>query len=252
MNNSNKGRGLIYGITSYFKAATVISRNKLWPYLIVPGLLSVCYIGLLITLGVIYLTGLSTDIITNYFPVFLQGGFMHITISIILWILLLILIFITYKEVVLILFSPILGYLSEKIEKALYNREPPPFSLKRLIIDIVRGLILFIRNLILMLILTLLAWLVIFIPFLGTIASPILILIVQAYYTGIGLTDITLERKKYSIKKSLHFARDNRASMIGLGVGFIILLMIPLIGWFAAPGLGISAATIVSLEKINA
>ncbi len=252
MNNNIPGKGLFYGITSYFKAAVIISKYKLWPYLIAPGILSLCYISLLIIIGVSFLTGISADIVANYFPVFLQGKFMQVTVSIILWIFLLLLIFITYKEVVLILFSPILSYLSEKIETVLYNREPPPFSLKRLIIDIIRGLILFIRNLFLMLILTLLSWLVVFIPLLGTIASPILILIVQAYYTGIGLSDITLERKKYSIKESIRFARENRATMTGLGVGFIVLLMIPIVGWFAAPGYGITAATIVCLEKIKA
>ena len=34
-------------------------------------------------------------------------------------------------------------------------------------------------------------------------------------------------------------------------MGFVLLLMIPVFGWFAAPGYGTVAATLAALEKIN-
>ena len=242
---------LFKGIGCYFKAMRVISKYKLWPYMTLPGIMSLCYVFMLIILGSVWFSDFALYINENMIPDFMQGGFMQVVVAVILWLLLIITGYITYKEVVLIFFSPVLSLISERVEKLLYNQPPPVFKIKDLITDILRGLHISLRNLLYMLSLTLAAWLTAFIPLIGTIASPVLIIIVQSYYGGIGLVDYTLERKRYSVSKSLEFARSNRGRMTGVGAGFFLLLFVPVLGWFAAPGLGTVAATIAALEKIN-
>lgn len=244
-------REVFQGINSYFRSVTIISKYRMWRFIVLPGILSILYIIVLIFLGVNYIADISSYFSGRYLPEFLQNGFMEIILVFILWVVFLIVIFITYKEFVLIFFSPVLTYLSEKVEKLVYNQDPPSFTLKSMFYEIFRGIALLIRNLFFMLLFTLISWLVIFIPIIGTIASPILILIVQSYYTGVGLADITLERKKYTVKQSIAFGRENKSRMMGLGLGFIIILMLPVIGWFFAPGLGVIAATVTSLEIID-
>ncbi len=98
---------------------------------------------------------------------------------------------------------------------------------------------------------TFLAWLVTVIPVIGPPVSAFLILIIQSYYSGFSLIDYTLERKRYTVGESIAFAKRNRSRVTGVGMGFILIMFVPVIGWFAAPGFGVVAATLSSLEIIE-
>ena len=242
---------LVNGFNCYFKANRVIFKYGLWPYISVPGVMSICYVILLVIIGIFFFSDISVYINQNYIPGFLQSKIMEIIVKIILWLFMILAGYISYKEVILILFAPVLGYLSERVEVLIYNNTPPPFIIKNLIEDIIRSLTLSMRNLVFMLPLTIAAWFVAFIPVIGTIISPVLLIIIQSYYGGAGLVDYTLERKRYSVRESIEFAQSNRGRITGVGMGFVFLLMIPIFGWFAAPGYGTVAATLAALEKIN-
>lgn len=244
-------KDLFVGANSYFNAARVIKKHKLWPFMAVPGFLSICYVLILIVLGSVYFDNVSAYINESWIPGFMQGNAMQVVVNVILWLFLLVIGFVSYKEVVLIFFSPFLGYLSEKVESLVYGHESPPFKLKDLVTDIIRGLILSFRNLFAMLLFTFLALLVAFIPLIGTVVSPVLIILIQSYYGGVGLVDFTLERKRYTVKDSIAFSRKNRGRITGVGIGFVLILMVPVLGWFAAPGYGTVAATLSILEKMK-
>ncbi|MFO7557359.1 MAG: EI24 domain-containing protein [Desulfobacterales bacterium] len=242
---------LFAGITSYKKANQVISEYRLWPWLAIPGILSLCYILMLAILGVIYFSGMSEYVNENWIPGFIRGDTMVVIVSILLWLFLIVIGYLSYQQIVLIFFSPILGFLSEIVEKRVYNQEPPQFQIKNFFRDIIRSFVINARNIGWMLFLTLMAWLVGIFPLIGAILSPLLIFVIQSYYGGFGLIDYTLERKRYTVSESIDFVHKNRAMVTGVGMGFILLLLIPLIGWFFAPGYGAAAATLAALEKIN-
>jgi CysZ protein len=63
------------------------------------------------------------------------------------------------------------------------------------------------------------------------------------------LLDFTLERKRCSIKSRIKYSKDNRWNITGTGIGFIHMLLVPLIGWFTAPAFAAVAATLNTLEK---
>ncbi len=245
---------LFEGLHAYIRAHRVISEHKLRIYVVIPGVMSVCYILLLIFLGRRYFTDISAYITSHWIPASIGSikGDVTVTVTaVLLWILLLLIGYITYKQMILIVFSPILSYLSELTETAVYNEPAPEFSFKHLVKDIARGLIINLRNLFLTLILMMTAWVAILIPGFGPAVSTGLMLLIQFFYDGSGLMDYTLERKRYSVRESIQFVKANRARVIGVGMGFMLILVIPLVGWFAAPSYGTVAATLATLDKIR-
>lgn len=241
----------IKGFSTYSTANKFIFRNKLWPYLLFPGIMSILYVSLLIIFGILYFPDFSNFINTHLIPGFLKGSAMTIVTLFLLWIFAILIGYISYQQVVLILFSPVLGYISEIVEKIVCNESPPDFNWKHFIKDIYRSFIINIKNMILMMVFTFLAWILSIFPVIGMMISPPLILLIHSYYGGFGLIDFTLERRRYSIKDSFEFNRKNRGLTTGVGFGFILLLMLPIIGWMMAPGYGTVAATLAAIEKIN-
>jgi len=73
-----------------------------------------------------------------------------------------------------------------------------------------------------------------FIPFMSII-TPLMTFIVLAYYNGILMMDYSLERNGYSTQESRAIYKHNKSLLFTLGLGFMFMLLIPVIGWFLAP-----------------
>lgn len=244
-------RSFFSGLFYYYHANVFIFKHRLWPYLILPGVMSICYILLVIFLGISYFPEVSDYLNNRVIPPSIEGETTLFFLMFLLWIFAILLLYLSYQQIVLILFSPILGYLSERVEKIAVGEEPPPFRMVHLVKDIIRSLVINTINMMIMLFCVLLAWSVSFIPIFGVMISPILILLIQAYYGGFGLTDFTLERRRFSIKESFQYNRKNRMLVTGIGMGFILLLMIPVFGWMAAPGYGTVSATLSATNNLK-
>lgn len=216
------------GIRYYGKAEKVIFKYRLWKYMMIPGILSLLYMLTLLILAVVWFSS-----------------------SLILLILFLLIGYISYKPVIMILCSPLLGYLSELVEKSEYQSTMPAFDFKEMLRLNFRGLYLNLRNLTFMVILSVFAWLLFFIPVFGVIISPVLLVMIQFYYDGFGLMDYTLERKGISALDSLRLAKQNKLKVMGVGSGFMILMMVPILGWFIAPSYGTVSATLAALDMIK-
>jgi CysZ protein len=180
----------------------------------------------------------------------LKWGILLAATNLLIWSLLFLSGYVLYQPVVLILFSPVLGYLSEVTEKRVYGGPSAEFRFRQLMKDILRGVTLSLRNLLRMILLILLAWLMLIIPIAGALLSAAAIFLVQAYYNGCALTDYTLERKDYTVHQRIRFTRTNRARVTGIGIGFMLVLLIPILGWFIAPAYGTVAATLSTLSVL--
>jgi CysZ protein len=246
-----KARNVWKGLQAYPQAHRVVRQLHLWPYLVIPGVLSLVYVMGLLFVGSIYASDISTYISSHWIPDFMQGNIMSLLTTLLVWFVFPLLGYMSYKYVILIVFSPILSYLSEVVEEKLYHQSAPEFSIKTLFRDFVRGIIITLRNLVLTIVYTFLLWLLVFIPVVGVFLSPLLIVLMQAFYDGFGLFDYTLERKAYSVKQSIRFGRAHRDTIIGTGLGFILMLLIPVVGWFAAPAYGTIAATLNALKIVE-
>jgi len=242
-------KDFIAGIIAYREAHRIIFKYRLQHYLLIPGIISIFYISLMLLLGFVYLSTVVNYIILNWVPGYLQGSIMEIILLILLWISLFLLLFITYRHVVLALLAPFLSTLSEKIESIIENKPAVKFQLKQAVKDLIRGIRINLRIMILSILFSLLTWFLILLPAAGALLSLIVSVIIQSYYSGFALYDYTLERRRYSVKESITFIQNKRAAVTGIGFGFFIFSLIPLIGWFLAPAYGTVAATLMMLEK---
>ncbi len=242
---------LFAGLRAYGKARRVIIAHKLWPWMLIPGLMSFAYIVLLIWIGSIYLPDITSYVTENWIPAFLKRDMIVSVTNILLWIFFLLTGYVTLQPVILILFSPVLSYVSEITECRIYGRPSLPLNLKHILQDILRSIVINLRNLLRMIIFVLMAWMLMIIPLFGSLLSFALIFLIQSFYNGFSMSDYTLERKRWPVAKRITYSKENRSRIIGVGMGFTAILMIPVLGWFVAPTYGTVAATIATLEKIH-
>ncbi len=89
-----------------------------------------------------------------------------------------------------------------------------------------------------------------FIPVLGII-TPLLTFCVLAYYNGILMMDYSLERNGYTITESRIIYKQNKTLFFSLGLGFMFILLIPVIGWFLAPTYALVGGALVYKNYIQ-
>jgi len=243
--------GIIEGVSTYTRAIKMLSEHNLWRYVTVPGIISVLITFLVVGLTITFAGDLGGYII-SYYPWEMGKGILESIASFISALLLIGLVLFIFKYIVMVVIAPFMGTLSEKIESILTGNPPPNVTLTQFINDIVRGLRIATRNIIRELIITgLLLLLNVILPVIGGIISAVLIFLTQAYYAGFGNMDYTLERKRFRVKDSVRFVRGNRGLAIGNGIVFLLIFLIPVIGWFFAPAYGTISATINSIKRIK-
>jgi CysZ protein len=89
------------------------------------------------------------------------------------------------------------------------------------------------------------------VPIIGEIAMVVLLPLSQMFFAGHGFVDPTLERREIGVRGSFRAAWRHRVRIIGCGAGFVLLSLVPLLGWFLAPTLGVIAGTLVALDKLE-
>ena len=242
--------GITEGFRMYFEAIPFIHKHKLTKYIILPGIVGLLLAGLFITLAISFRTTLG-QWIAGMWPfdwgtsvVASVGGVLSILLTTALFLML-------FKYIIMVIGAPFMSILSEKIDQIKTGRPAPEVSWGEIVKDILRGLRIAVRNLIRELFYTLLLLLLNFIPVIGSIASTVLIFMVQAFYAGFGNMDYTLERKRYNVGQSVKFVRENPGAAIGNGAIFLALLFIPILGWFLAPAYGAGAATFYCMKEIK-
>ncbi|MDB4335197.1 EI24 domain-containing protein, partial [bacterium] len=151
--------------------------------------------------------------------------------------------------IVLILMSPIFAILSEKVETILTGKDYP-FSLSQFLKDIQRGVLLALRNLGVELMLTVVLFVLSFIPVVGWL-STLALFFISSYFYGFSYIDYSLERKKMDLKQSVKFVRMNKGLAIGNGMVFSLLLLIPVIGIFLAGFASIVAVTAATMSVVE-
>ena len=153
-----------------------------------------------------------------------------------------------FKHIIMALSSPFMSPVSEKIEEY-YTGQPAEKRIKASFAQqLARSIRLGLRNLSKELLYTLPILLLKFIPVVN-IFSTALLFMVQAYYAGFGNMDYTLERH-FSYKESVAFIRKNRGLAIGNGIGFLLLLFIPVIGVILVLPLSVTSASVIAVDLL--
>ena len=240
---------IVIAIQSFSEAHRFILKNKLWKWIIIPGLVysilfvvSMYFFGKSATAVIEYLT--HTTGLDGWIQKFRNGflGFLFAFAGIILWLVLILLYFSLFKYIWLIVGSPIFSYLSEKTQSIIDGRDFP-FDTKQLLKDMLRGIKLAIRNTLWQTVYTISILILSFIPVIGW-ATPILAMLVECYYYGFSMLDYSFERHKLTPQQSIEFVGKNKGLAIGNGLVFYFMHGLIGIGWVLAPAYAVIAATI--------
>ena len=245
---------IIIAIQAYFKAHRFIVKNKLWKWIFIPGIIY----AVLFVVGIYFFWESATfiiDLLLSKMGVkdWLKRenahwlNFIFIFGQIVLQLILMLFYFSWFKYLFLIVGSPLFAYLSEKTEAILLHKEYP-FSLKRFITDIIRGISIALRNTLWQTVYTISILLLALIPVLGWI-TPLLALFVECFYFGFSMLDYTNERKGLSSSLSIDFINRHKGLAIGNGMVFYLMHGLPVIGWIFAPGYAVIAATLSLQQK---
>jgi len=254
-------QGFIYAITHVPRSITFIFQKKLWPYFIYPLILW----GIMLLASMWFFSTLAESIahqvneIINFKSIPDSGSwlssvkpFLNSYFSVFLaWTLKLVFWFITStfsKYLTLICLSPLFSLLSEATEELL-TQQKFPFSVSQLLKDIVRGIIISIRNMMLEFsIIIICSITTLFFPPLLIITGPILLL-VSWYFIGFTMLDYSFERHKMTIKESSVFTKQNLGLTCGIGLIYSALMLLPyFIGLMFAPVVAVLTATITYIE----
>lgn len=244
---------IITSIQAYFHTHRFIIKHRLWKWILIPGLIYM----ILFCLG-IYLFWRSSSSAIEF--MLMKTGvkdwmqqmqnswlsFLLIFGQIILHLVLMLFYFSLFKYLFLIIGSPLFAYLSEKTEAIIEGKEFP-FNFRQLLKDIKRGIKLALRNALWQTVYTISILILSFIPLVGWI-TPLIALIIECYYLGFSMLDYSCERNKLSPSQSIAFIGRHKGLAIGNGMMFLLMHIVPFIGWMLAPSYAVIAATI-SLYK---
>ncbi len=240
---------IVIAIQSYGKAHEFIRNNKLWKWILIPGIVyallfmvSMYFFGKTATGVIEYLTNVIG--IREWIQKFQNSwlGFFFTVAGVILWMILMFFYFSLFKYIWLILGSPIFAFLSEKTQSIIDGKDFP-INMKQLMKDILRGIKLALRNTLWQTVYTISILILSFIPVIGW-ATPILALFVECYYYGFSMLDYSFERNKLSPQQSIEFISKHKGLAIGNGLVFYMMHGLIGIGWVLAPAYAVIAATI--------
>ncbi|MBL85341.1 MAG: coproporphyrinogen III oxidase [Winogradskyella sp.] len=235
------------GLQVYTGAYGLISKLKLWKYFVIPVIISVVVFamifvsayGLSDNLGEwmagiwIWETGKATFTAISTFI----GGIVIFAIGLIL-----------YKHIIMALSSPFMSPVSEKIEAYFTGKPAKNYVSTNFSKQLVRGIRIGLRNLSKELLYTLPILILKLIPVVN-IFSTVLLFLVQAYYAGFANMDYTLERH-FKYKESVAFIRQHRGLAIGNGIGFLLLLLIPVVGVILVLPLSVTSASVIAVDLL--
>lgn len=249
------------GFSYCFKSLSIIFDKGLWPFLFIP--LIVCVVLIVLSFYGIYSFSsyvadylkpyLEVDAATLTNPGFIdsiriflsaKAGFI---INLVIKILLGLVSGTLVKYTLLMVLSPFLALLSEKADEKLHNTQFK-FSIKQLLIDIARGILMSLRNMFLeYLFIFLFMLLSFFIAPLSVVTIPLLFLI-SCYFVGFNFFDYNSERYKLKLKASSELASKNKGYLVGIGFFYFLVMHIPtFVGTVLGIAFGPAMATVAAV-----
>jgi CysZ protein len=239
------------GLKDYYGAQALVRKHHMWPLLLVPGLVSLLYFPLVVFFTSHYADDVAVYLRDHWFPSFLKQRAFLILIVAALWVLGLYLAFILFRNVIMILYAPVLGLLSAKTEEYAGGELPKLVAETTILDAALRGIGMSLLSLGLSVSSLALCVPLLLIPVLGGVVVTVFLTATQMFLAGHGFMDPAWERHRYGIGQSFRLAWQNRLRVLGCGCGFMLLTAFPIVGWFLGPTLGIVAGTLGAVRLVS-
>lgn len=227
------------GFGAFFRGFKFINDHKLWKYIIFPSILSTL-LGIGLMFGAyFYVSEWLAGLIGNSesFLVSLLKWFMNIFVFVISFVITLFL----YRSLASIVVIPFLGPLLSKVEVILTGKAVE-VSIGKDIKNALVGLWVGIKYLLLEILFLLFSF------FAGPL-QPFVMVLVSGYFLGRGTFDYLLEKHSQTLKERKERAKAFWPEMEGLGVAHVMILFIPVIGVFIAPGSSLVGAALLFYDE---
>ncbi|MEO6187260.1 MAG: EI24 domain-containing protein [Ginsengibacter sp.] len=247
---------IITAIQAYMAAHRFVIRNKLWKWILVPGIIY----AVLFVAGFYFFWHSSAFVIDYFFSKTGIKGWMQkdhgnllrfffVFGQIVLQLIFMFFYFSWFKYLFLIIGSPVFAWLSERTDRVINNKSYP-FNFAQFFKDILRGISIAFRNTLWQTVYTISILIIALIPIVGWV-TPVFALLIECYYLGFSMLDYTSERRGLSPSESIDFIGDHKGLAIGNGMVFYLLHLLPVIGWVIAPGYAVIAATLSLQSQQN-
>ena len=144
----------------------------------------------------------------------------------------------------------VVAFIFRVLETALTGKEYP-FRFGRFLREMLRGILIAIRNTFFQLLVTVILMLMSFIPLIGLL-TPFLLFLSSAYFYGFSFVDYTIERRYLLVRESVSYVNRNIGFVMGIGLPFAAALLLPW-GQFLVCGFvslaSVMAATVAVCEN---
>lgn len=234
--------------SSFLDAFKIVREAGLKKFYFLPGIISLILFGIFVYLGD-YLSLSIATAFENFFKLGEYSSIIYVLIKILIWICTIFFYYLVYKSLLLVIISPILGYISERVETHLTGKKFD-FTFGDNIKFLLRGIDIGLKSFFKQMVGTCVVMLLGFI-FPINLSIPLLIFIIQGYFTGFSFMDYTLERYNLTPKESLEFLKKQRVYAALCGGIFTLIFFIPIIGIFIAPLITCVATTKITLELLK-
>ena len=233
---------------SFLDSFSIVKEAKLKKFYFLPGIIGILLFIIFIWIGDFLSVNLATQL-ESFFKLEEFHSILYIFIKILVWVCTVFFYYLVYKSLLLVIISPILGYVSERVETHLTGKKFD-FTFKDNIRFLLRGIDIGLKSFFKQMVGTCAVMLLGFI-FPINLSIPLLIFIIQGYFTGFSFMDYTLERYNLSSKESLNFLKKQRIYAALCGGIFTFLFFIPILGIFIAPLITCVATTKITLELLK-
>ncbi len=221
------------GLRSYRDSVYFVIKHKMWPYFIVP---------LVLFGGIIYL-GFQMEAGESEAKESLKGaGFFYTIWG---WIKMAFYFVMSYlflqltRYVMLMVLSPLLAIVSERVEKKLTGNVYK-FNFKQLMKDVTRAILIATRNMVFEVLIIIGLYIAVYFSFwifgfsslklpfsdsmyISELIYLVLTSLVAFYFYGFSFMDYVMERRRFTIKESIQYVRKHKGVAVALGSLFVFL-----------------------------
>lgn len=234
------------GLVGYKKAFRFITKNKLSYFFLFPLILNF----ILFLFGIQAVDYFSEKINDYFITLFFSESYdpswwnsllssvVYWTVWIVSKILFIYIFALVGGYLTIIILSPVFTILSDKTAEIITGKKTE-FKFVQLLKDVVRAVLIALRNMIIQLCCSILFFIISLIPIFGWIISIIGNFLLSSYFYGFAFMDYSNEREKLSIKESILFIRKNKGFASGVGSLFSLSFFVPIIGGITASFLAI-------------
>ncbi|MEZ5326586.1 MAG: EI24 domain-containing protein [Verrucomicrobiales bacterium] len=241
---------MLRGLKCYARVPATLTRHGLWRYQLLPAFTSLVLSTLMVIAMYWSSRGLAGWVDQRIvLPVAWLDAAVTWAAGILAFVAMVLGFVFLHKHIVIVALAPYLSKIAETITRA--EAGPQPNTEMVGLATFKRSAIINTRSILLEIITTLsLIALGFVIPVLSPFTS-LLVILVEARFAGNGLMDFPLEYRGLSVIESIEWSRTRKATATGVGIGYLLLMLIPIVGWMFAPTFGTVAGTLQSLDELK-